>query len=991
MNQSPSARAVLRLILSAALVLAATASLQGRVAGVAEPAIVISALHAVGRDGVNDEAFQITNVSGYPVAFDPAWSMLDSSGHRRAFPAGFNLGAGQSAWVARNAAAFSLQFGAQPALTFGQMAGGDLAFANHGGSLQLLQVISSTADTANGDGGIWPAGTGSPGYRSMERIDPMGPDAPANWTTTWITQAVALDGYGNPINGTPGVTNTWLAAHQVTPATGTGRTVVINEVAWGGTQAGSTHEWIELYNNTATAVSITGWQLRIDAASVVLTGSLPAHGFFLLQRNSATFSEGAQPQQTASFSLPNTGAVLRLVDERTRVVDALVYGDGTPVAGWVGKPLQPYTVTGSIVADGQVLARRLLSNGSPAPDSDGITGWLSDPADTIDGRRVSYPGWARGPLGEPVADSGTITLAITPDGGYETLVAALEAATEGIDIEVYTFDQPRIAQLLADKVRNGVRVRVLLEGAPAGGVTDAERWACMTVSTISASSGCWFMRSDPAANIVARYKSLHAKFILIDDDQLMVGSENLGVNAFPDDDKQDGTLGHRGVFAIVDAPALVARARQVFDSDFHWQLTDICRFGDADCPMGQAPLNYTPISQTGGVSYTVRYSGALILPTAVQVELNTSPENTLRRGGGFMGLIQAAGAGDELVLEQLDEPRFWGPATSSPTTDPNPRLEGLIAAARRGARVRILLDRFYDDVKDPRGNEQTASALNALALNEGLDLLAVTGNPTGHGIHNKMLLARIAGHKLVHFGSWNGSEVSAKINREMTVQFESGAAYDRLREMFETDLSRSRPKYFPIVYTNWSPPRYHLLISEVLYNPAGADELGREWVEIYNPGPDPVPLAGFKIGDAEAPGRSYNEGMYIFPANAVIQPKGVIVVAGDALKFFTDWGRKPDFELGAYDASVPDLIAYTVWSTGTLALGNGGDQVVLLSPSDTIIDAAQWLTDTLAGAAPYTGTLAADHTLQRWPPSQDTDDCVADFRDQAVPSPGTVP
>ena len=104
MNQSPSARAVLRLILSAALVLAATASSQGRVAGVAEPAIVISALHAVGRDGVNDEAFQITNVSGYPVAFDPAWSMLDSSGHRRAFPAGFNLGAGQSAWVARNAA-----------------------------------------------------------------------------------------------------------------------------------------------------------------------------------------------------------------------------------------------------------------------------------------------------------------------------------------------------------------------------------------------------------------------------------------------------------------------------------------------------------------------------------------------------------------------------------------------------------------------------------------------------------------------------------------------------------------------------------------------------------------------------------------------------------------------------------------------------------------------------------------------------------------------
>lgn len=111
-------------------------------------------------------------------------------------------------------------------------------------------------------------------------------------------------------------------------------------------------------------------------------------------------------------------------------------------------------------------------------------------------------------------------------------------------------------------------------------------------------------------------------------------------------------------------------------------------------------------------------------------------------------------------------------------------------------------------------------------------------------------------------------------------------------------------------------------------------------------------------------------------------------MAVDAVKYQSDWGRRADYELGGYDASVPDLIAHSAWSTGTLALGNSGDQVLLLGPNDAIIDAAQWLTTTLAGVPPYTGTLGANHTLQRWPPAGDSDNCAVDFRDQSVPSPG---
>ncbi|MGQ9815727.1 MAG: hypothetical protein ACUVR3_11365, partial [Candidatus Roseilinea sp.] len=122
-----------------------------------------------------------------------------------------------------------------------------------------------------------------------------------------------------------------------------------------------------------------------------------------------------------------------------------------------------------------------------------------------------------------------------------------------------------------------------------------------------------------------------------------------------------------------------------------------------------------------------------------------------------------------------------------------------------------------------------------------------------------------------------------------------------------------------------------------------------------------------------------------------------IVVAGRADLYFNRWGSKPPYDLADYDPAVPELQPYSAWSTGTLSLGNANDQVLLLGPTDAIVDAVVWVDPSLAtsvtvsGVIPFTGTLAADHTLQRWPADKDTNNCSVDFRDQALPSPGAVP
>ncbi len=267
------------------------------------------------------------------------------------------------------------------------------------------------------------------------------------------------------------------------------------------------------------------------------------------------------------------------------------------------------------------------------------------------------------------------------------------------------------------------------------------------------------------------------------------------------------------------------------------------------------------------------------------------------------------------------------------------------------------------------------------------------GDPTHHGIHTKLFLARVGERKVAQLGSWNGSEVSAKRNREMTLLIESGEVHDALRRVFFHDFWMSQPVFVPLVTRDYAPPPQvrHLLISEVLFNPAGADEAGREWIEIVNPAAAPASLAGCKIGDAEAAGRNYNESMVQFPATATLAAGAALVVAGRADLFRQDWGRAPDFELADYDPAVPELLSYTAWSTGTLSLGNAGDQVVLLGPDDWAVDAVVWGAAVFTGTLPFAGALAPDHTLQRWPPDRDTDDCAADFRDQAIPSPGVVP
>ena len=782
-----------------------------------------------------------------------------------------------------------------------------------------------------------------------------------------------------------------------------GSAVLIDAVLYDGYETGDADEAVRLRNVSGMAVDISNWQLNDGASgTTTLPGSVTlaagetiwvadeatgfARQFGFLPDFEAGDTHPGVPETTGTWpGFSNTGDEVVLLDNLSAIVDVLVYeGGSTGQTGWSGTAVNPYTVSSVFGAEGQLLYRRRdQSSGLPVPDTDTAADWAQSTGDVINGRKVLYPGWDLDSYFQTTkfTQSGTLTIAVAPDNAYETLKIHLDAAQSSIAIESLTFENVAIANDLIAALNRGVSVTILLEGAPIGGVPDQEKYICQQIE--NAGGQCWFMISDDANDIADRYRFLHAKFILIDGQQVIISSENLSPNSMPNDNKTDGTWGRRGVVLATDAPGVVAHVQSLFDVDFdpanHVDITGTTFIGGP-------PPGFVPDLETGGVTYTVRYPERVTFSGNFGYELVHSPENSLRDTDSLLGLVGQAGAGDMVLVEQLDERPYWGSTSSNASDDPSPRVEAYIAAARRGARVQILLDSLFDD-GDATSNTATCAYLNGIAEAESLDLACKTGNPTGLGIHNKMVLVQISGQGYLHVGSLNGSEQSSKGNRELALQVQSNGAYDYLAALFQKDWGTTI--YLPTVLNSYTGPANHVLISEVLYNPAGLDD--KEFIELANPTGTAIDLGNYSLGDAVNPADF--EDVRRFPPGTMIAPGGTIVVATAATAFFAEHGVNPDFEILATDTAVPTLIDDPAWGDPAtfLQLSNTGDEVILRNSGGQLVDVIAYGTGSYPGFLPCPAVTTLNASLERFPYDRDTDVCATDFREWAFPNPGTLP
>ncbi|MGD0577095.1 MAG: lamin tail domain-containing protein, partial [Candidatus Staskawiczbacteria bacterium] len=103
--------------------------------------------------------------------------------------------------------------------------------------------------------------------------------------------------------------------------------VVINEVAYYG--IGDTtlnhKQWMELYNRSGNPIDLTGWQIvsnNNNYLNVILKGTIPANGYFILERedDSAGAVSDVSANQTFSGVIP-TGDMIYLKNQNNRQMD----------------------------------------------------------------------------------------------------------------------------------------------------------------------------------------------------------------------------------------------------------------------------------------------------------------------------------------------------------------------------------------------------------------------------------------------------------------------------------------------------------------------------------------------------------------------------------------------------------------------------------------------------------------------------------------------
>ena len=328
-------------------------------------------------------------------------------------------------------------------------------------------------------------------------------------------------------------TNNGAQAATTVVMGGIGPQVLIEAVLYDGYEIGELDEAVRLMNAGNGSAHVGGWQLSDgDSVAIIPAGTtiLPGEAIWLSASSSAFSAQfGFQPTFEATDSDPavpnlagiwpgfsNSGDEVIVMDSVGRLIDALVYEDGNiNQSGWSGPAVEPYTVSGVFGAEGQVLYRkRNQSDGRPVTDTNSSPGLGPTPSRCCQRPQSSLSRLGSGTVLLPAIffQPAWLKVGIAPDNAFETIAAEIAGAQRNLQVAVYTFDNLGVAEALLAAANRGVDVTVLLEGEPAGGLADQERYVCQILE--AAGGQCWFMISDATQNVYDRYRYFHAKYVL---------------------------------------------------------------------------------------------------------------------------------------------------------------------------------------------------------------------------------------------------------------------------------------------------------------------------------------------------------------------------------------------------------------------------------------------------------------------------------------------
>lgn len=259
--------------------------------------------------------------------------------------------------------------------------------------------------------------------------------------------------------------------------------VVMNEIAWMGTTVSYNDEWIELYNNTSSDISLDGWTLSSTdgSPSISLSGTIPAKGYFLLERTDDNTVSQVQADLIYSGSLSNSGEVLELRDNQGNLidtVDAWYAGDNSSKATMERKdPLEGGTISNNwqTATDtyNEGLGTPKEKNSSTQFGCSSTEEHLNNVSEELGAINVYFNKCA---LPQYATSGNETNYNVNLE---ERLIHRLNQATTSIDFATYEINLPNVVDTLIQKAAEGVQVRVIADSKDADDPYYAERFETM--------------------------------------------------------------------------------------------------------------------------------------------------------------------------------------------------------------------------------------------------------------------------------------------------------------------------------------------------------------------------------------------------------------------------------------------------------------------------------------------------------------------------------
>jgi len=494
-------------------------------------------------------------------------------------------------------------------------------------------------------------------------------------------------------------------------------------------------EHVGIANLGEIDVNLTGWSISDGEGSWTFKGGpiLAPKGELFIGPNltflALVHPEGQQasPEEMTKkgrLVLADEGDEVLLVDQVGDLVDVLTYGKSSYSGlGWSGEKV-------AAPPEGKALRRE---GESPHSDSDTKNDWA---VGTL-GRSILIPVEA-GSMVEPF---------LCPDQMRYMLLREISFAHSSVSIEVYILSDPALASALVSASSRGVRIRILVEGEPVGGLTESQS----SILQALRQSGCEVYLSCGFHGF-KRFDYLHPKFMVVDGRRALLASENFAPTSLE---------GNRGWGVSVESQRVAGAFLEVFEHDVDPRYPDI------------KALEMDPSFSAPGLEGQFIVSGGGV-PEAMRADIET----VLAPDFGYPAILSLIdGARSRLYLELYYMTDQWRPGL-----DP---YQSILSAARRGVSVRLILDGNWYNNEEGKGNSALAERMNSVALHEGLDLRAKTLSPF-HGIdtlHNK---GAIADDKAL-VCSINWVRASFERNREAGVVIDSAQVAAYFAQAFEED------------------------------------------------------------------------------------------------------------------------------------------------------------------------------------------------------------